>query len=62
MAEPAEGEMRRMMSDDGGNCWEELRDDVCNAVEGARLGLALKSAQSWSGSMVVKSGTQRWSW
>ncbi len=61
MAEPAAGEMRRTMSDDGGNCWEELRDDVRDAAEGAQPGLALKS-QSWSGSMVVKSGTWRWSW
>ncbi len=47
MAEPAVGEMQRTMSDDGGNCWEELRADVRNAGEGARLGVAMTLAQSW---------------
>ncbi len=39
------------MSDDGGNCWEELRDAARDAAEGARPGLALESASSWSGSV-----------
>ncbi len=46
MAEPAAGEMRRTMSDDGGNCWEESWDDVRNAREGARPGVAMTSARS----------------
>ncbi len=62
MVEPAAGEMRRTMSDDGGNCWEELRDDVSNAGEGARLGVAMRLAQSHRGSMVIKLGTGRWLW
>jgi hypothetical protein len=41
------------MSDDGGNCWEGLRDAARDAAEGARSGLALESASSWSGSMVL---------
>ncbi len=44
MAEPAVGEMRRTMSDDGGSCWEELRDDVRYAREGARPGVAMTLA------------------
>ncbi len=44
MAEPAAGEMQRTMSDDGGNCWEELHDDGHDATEGAWPGLALQSA------------------
>ncbi len=44
MVEPAAGERWRIMSDDGGNCWEELRDDVRNAGEGARPGVAMTLA------------------
>ncbi len=46
MVKPAVGEMQRRMSDDGGNCWEELRDDVRNAGEGARPGVAITLARS----------------
>ncbi len=49
------------MSKAGGNCWEELCDDVRGPPEGAwpmlameaARWLALESAHSWSGSMVV---------
>ena len=39
VAEPEAGEIRRTISVDGGNCWEELRDGGC-AVPGRECRLA----------------------